>query len=125
MWLVWRCLVVAVPGCCVRRLVRSLARLSGAVLLPVVVLLPLPSLSLVWSVLWFGFVLAFALSLALSGLSRCPSCADLLLLGVRPLFSLRKRSPVEIRAIAKVIILHVLTESKSSYQLRFLLSSIA
>ena len=35
--LVWRCLVVAVPGCCVRRLVRSLALSAGAVSLPVVV----------------------------------------------------------------------------------------
>ncbi len=45
----------------------------------------LPSLSLVWSVVWCGFVLAGVLSLASSGSSPCLSCASCLRWGFVPL----------------------------------------
>ena len=83
-WLVWRCLVVAVLGCCVLLCVLFLALLSGVVLLLVLVLLPLLSLSRVWLVVWFGFVLAGVLSAVLFGSSPCPLCAELSSLGACP-----------------------------------------
>ena len=89
--LVWLCLVAAVPGCCVLRLVLFLGRLSGAGSRPVVVLLLLPSLSRVWSVAWCGFALAGVLSLVSSGLSLCLWCADLLRWGFVPLFFWRSQ----------------------------------
>ena len=83
-WLVWLCLVVAVPGCCVRRCVPFLGRLSGAVSLLVLVLLLLPSLSRVWLVAWCGFVLAGVLSLVSSGSFLCLCFASCLRWGFVP-----------------------------------------
>ena len=86
-WLGWLCLVAAVLGCCVLRPVLSLGLSAGVALLLVLALLPLPSLSLVWSAVWCGCVLAGVLSLARSGLSPC-LCFASFLLGVCPPFFL-------------------------------------
>ena len=83
---VWRCRVVAVRGCCVRRLVRSLARWCGAVLSRVLALLPLRRLPRRWSVSRCVCVLVGVLSLVSSGSFLFLLCADLLLLAVRPPF---------------------------------------
>ena len=83
-WLVWRCLVVAAPGCCVLRPVPSLARWFGAVLLLVLALLLLPSWFRVWSVAWCGCVLVSVLSLARSGSSLFLCFASFLVGGSPP-----------------------------------------
>ena len=91
-WLGWRCLVVAVPGCCVLLLAPFLGRLSGAVLLLVPVLLLLPLLFRGWLAAWFGFVLVGVLSLASSGSFLCLSCASFFVGGSSPFFLAIARS---------------------------------
>ena len=84
-WLVWRCLVVVVLGCCVLLCGLFLALSSGAVLLPVLVLLPLPSLSRVWLAAWCGFAPGCGVpSVAYVGFSF-PCLARLLVAPGRPL----------------------------------------
>ena len=84
--LVWRWLVVAVPGLCALLLARSLARLSGRCSCLVLLLLPLLWLVLGLSALLWRFVLAFALSLAWCGWFLSLLCASSSLAGFCPSF---------------------------------------
>jgi hypothetical protein len=102
-WLAWLCLLAAVLGRFVRLLVRSLARWSGrsSCLVRLLLLLPCPALG--WLALRWRFVLLSALSLARFGSSLSLSCADLLLLGVRPPFFLAIATLQVVSLIARFI----------------------